>query len=388
MKRSFFSSRYEAALSHYLDEGSPAHLQTVQGWGAQALATGWQILDFAKLHEQTLITQILPRFPLRQHAALIRKAGMFFSAAIKLPEKTPPARNGSLPVHKVVEMLSQRTVELAATNCALRVEVAERKSVELALKKSEHHYSRLLEESDRLQQQLRQLSRQILSAQEEERKEISRELHDVIAQALTGINVRLAALAKEAGKKSQGLDQNILKTQQLVERSVDIVHRFARELRPAVLDDLGLIPALHSFLKNFTLRTGIRTQLTAFASLEKMDTAHKTSLFRVAQEALTNASRHSKASRVEVTISKIKEFARMEVRDNGISFDVQRKFNAKVNRRLGLLGMKERAEMFGGAFAINSAPGHGTTVRIDIPLARDPKNKLRRSHKTFSEARA
>ncbi len=117
----------------------------------------------------------------------------------------------------------------------------------------------MLEQSDHLQEQLRQLSRQILSAQEEERKEISRELHDVIAQTLTGINVRLAALKKEAAVNTKGLDRNIARTQRLVEKSVDIVHQFARELRPAVLDDLGLIPALHSFMKNFTARTGVRT---------------------------------------------------------------------------------------------------------------------------------
>ena len=149
-------------------------------------------------------------------------------------------------------MLSQRTVELAASNLELQLEIAQRKAAEAALKKSEHHYSQLLEQSDRLQEQLRQLSRQILSAQEEERKEISRELHDVIAQTLTGINVRLAALNKEAAINTKGLDRNIARTQRLVEKSVDIVHQFARELRPAVLDDLGLIPALHSFMKNFT----------------------------------------------------------------------------------------------------------------------------------------
>jgi signal transduction histidine kinase len=94
--------------------------------------------------------------------------------------------------------------------------------------------------SERLQEQLRRLSRQILSAQEEERKKISRELHDVIAQTLTGINIRLAALKKEAAVNTKGLDRNIARTQRLVEKSVNIVHQFARELRPAVLDDLGL----------------------------------------------------------------------------------------------------------------------------------------------------
>src|SRR5208337_4097773 len=106
--------------------------------------------------------------------------------------------------------------------------------------------------SERLQDQLRQLSRQVLQAQEDERKRISRELHDVIAQTLTGINVRLATLKKGAALNSKDFDRDIERTQKLVENSVNIVHEFARELRPAVLDDLGLIPALHSFVKNFT----------------------------------------------------------------------------------------------------------------------------------------
>jgi signal transduction histidine kinase len=179
-------------------------------------------------------------------------------------------------------------VELAASNRELSLEITQRKGVEEALKKSERHYSHLLEQSNRLHGQLRRLSRQILSAQEDERKRISRELHDVIAQTLTGVNLRLATLKKEAALNTKGLDRNIARTQLLVEKSVNIVHQFARELRPAVLDDLGLIPALHSFMKNFTERTGVRTGLTAFAAVEQLDTARRTVLFRVAQEALTN----------------------------------------------------------------------------------------------------
>ncbi len=226
------------------------------------------------------------------------------------------------------------------------------------------------------------MSRQILSAQEEERKEISRELHDVIAQTLTGINVRLAALKKEAAVNTKGLDRNIARTQRLVEKSVDIVHQFARELRPAVLDDLGLIPALHSFMKNFTARTGVRTHLTAFAEVEQLDTARRTVLFRVAQEALTNVARHAQASRVEVNIQKLPEAVRMEIKDDGKSFQVERVLRSKGDKRLGLLGMRERVGMVGGAFGVESAPGKGTTVRVEIPLAQvaqESAQELRRT---------
>jgi signal transduction histidine kinase len=224
-----------------------------------------------------------------------------------------------------------------------------------------------------LQNQLRQLSRQILLAQEEERREISRELHDVIAQTLTGINVRLAALAKEAAINTKGLDRNIARTQRLVEKSVDIVHQFARELRPAVLDDLGLIPALHSFVKIFSKRTRILVHLKAFAELEKLDLAKRTVLFRIAQEALTNVARHAQASRVEVSIQKLPDSVCMKIKDDGISFQVDRVLHRKGSKRLGLLGMRERLEMVGGHFGVESVQGQGTTVIAQIPLGKNAR---------------
>ena len=261
---------------------------------------------------------------------------------------------------KQAEEAQRRMEILADANLELRREIIRRQAVEESLKQSEQHQSRLLE-------QLRQLSRQILSAQEEERKHISRELHDVIAQTLTGINVQLAALAKGAAINTKDLAHNIARTQQAVEKSVDIVHRFARELRPAVLDDLGLIPALHSFMKNFTTRTGVHTHLTAFAGVEQLETARRTVLFRVAQESLTNVARHAKASRVEVSLQKLPDGIGMRIKDDGNSFQVERTLHNNGGKRLGLLGMRERVEMVGGTFCVESAPGQGTTVRVEIP---------------------
>ena len=268
MKRKF-STLYQAALLAFLKQGSEARLQPARGMGRQALAAGLQTLDLAKLHEQVLINRALPGCPAGKRKKAIRLAGIFFTEAITpIEEIHRGAHESAIHLNQIVEMLSQRTVELAATNLELEREIIQRKVVETALKKSEHHYSQLLEQSDRLQEQLRQLSRQVLSAQEDERKNISRELHDVIAQTLTSINLRLAALAREAANNTKGLDRNIASPQRLVEKSVDIIHRFARELRPAVLDDLGLIPALHSFMKNFAARAGVRSRLTAFAGVE------------------------------------------------------------------------------------------------------------------------
>ena len=363
-----FSRRYQAGLQAYLKQQSAAHLQRARGMGRQALAAGLRTLDIAKLHEQILVTRVLPGCPAGKRATLIQQAGTFFTEAITPIENIHHgARDAAVELNQIVEILSQRTVELAASNLELEQEIVQRKAAEAALKKSEHHYGELLEQSDHLQNQLRHLSRQILLAQEEERREISRELHDVIAQTLTGINVRLAALAKEAMTNTKGLDRNIARTQRLVEKSVDIVHQFARELRPAVLDDLGLIPALHSFVKNFSKRTHILVHLKAFAEVEQLAIAKRTVLFRVAQEALTNVARHAQASRVEVSIQKLPDGICMKIKDDGKSFQVDRVLHAKGSKRLGLLGMRERLEMVGGHFGVVSLQGKGTTVIAQLP---------------------
>ena len=368
MKRKFYRT-YQARLLAYLKQPYGADPHSALGIGQQALSAGLEALDLAKLHEQILVTQVLPGRPANECNALMKQAGAFFTEAVTPLEETDySAREASLHLNKIVGMLSRRTVELASSNLELSQEIIRRKAAEEALKKSERHYSQLLEKSNQLQEQLRRLSRQILSAQEEERKEISRELHDVIAQTLTGINVRLAALKKEATVNTKTLDRNIASTQRLVEKSVNIVHQFARELRPAVLDDLGLIPALHSFIKSFTARTGVRTRLTAFAAVEQLEMARRTVLYRVAQEALTNVARHAKASQAEVNIQKLHDGACMEIKDDGKSFPVDRVLGAKGNKRLGLLGMRERVEMVGGTFCVESAPDHGTTVRVEMPF--------------------
>jgi signal transduction histidine kinase len=271
-------------------------------------------------------------------------------------------------VKKYVEALNQRTQELAASNLELRLEIIQRKEAEEALRQSERHYSQLLEESECLQEQLRRLSRQILSAQEEERKEISRELHDIIAQTLLAINIRLASLKKEAALDPKALGRKIARTQRLVQKSVNIVHDFACQLRPALLDDLGLIPALHSFMKNFIDGTGVRAHLTAFAEVEQLGAAQRTVLFRIAQESLINVARHAQASRVEVSIQKLPDRVGMNVKDDGKSFEVENVLRGKGGKRLGLLGMRERVEMIGGTFCIESTPGQGTTVRVEVPF--------------------
>ena len=258
-------------------------------------------------------------------------------------------------------------------------EKARRVAAEAALKESESQHNKSLGQARRLQEQMRHLSHQILTVQEEERKRISRELHDEIVQTLTGINVQLANLKAAATLNAKRLQRKISGTQRLVEKSVEIVHRFARDLRPTLLDDLGLIPALHSFMKDFTRRTGIRIHLTAFASdrSDQLDSAKRTAFYRLAQEALTNVARHAHASYIKVVVQKRSRTMTMEITDNGRGFEVDRVLIAKGNNRLGVLGMRERVQMVGGQVTLESTPGSGTNIRAEIPVANGP---LRRGH--------
>jgi signal transduction histidine kinase len=127
-----------------------------------------------------------------------------------------------------------------------------------------------------MQEHLRHLTRKILTSQEDERRQISRELHDEIAQTLTGINVRLANLKREAVVNTKGLKGKIAGTQRLVQKSVKIVHHFARKLRPALLDDLGLVPALNSFINGMKERTNLPIKLITIAKLQDLDVRKRT----------------------------------------------------------------------------------------------------------------
>jgi PAS domain S-box-containing protein len=257
--------------------------------------------------------------------------------------------------------------DMSSRNVKLKQEIVCRQLVEEDLRKNRKEQSRLLRQSRLQQKQLRALSHRILHAQEEERKRISRELHDVIAQTLVGISVHLSVLDQGNAASPESFRTQISNTRLLVESAVKIVHDFARELRPSMLDDLGLIPALHVFMEQFMADTGIRVSLEASAQIDQSATKARTVLYRIAQEGLTNVARHAKASHVEVRIEGLDDIIRMTIRDNGQGFQTIGKAGSKKKNRLGLIGMRERAEMVGGSFQVDSAPGQPTTVRVEIP---------------------
>ena len=282
---------------------------------------------------------------------------------------------------KRIESAKQRLLVLAASNRKLEREVERRQASEAALKKSQRHERQMLKEALQMQMEMRHLARQVLQVQEQERKRISRELHDHVVQTLVGINVHLAGLTKEASVITGSLEAKIASTQHLVDKSVDIVHRFARDLRPTMLDDVGLIPTLQSYLKSFMERSGLRVSLTAFKEVEKLSSDDRTVLYRIVQESLTNIVRHAKATRVKISIRKEASGVCMEISDDGQGFTPPKKGSARRTKRLGLIGMRERVEMVGGSFHIDSAPQHGTKVCLTIP------ERIKRTKKPKGAAR-
>jgi signal transduction histidine kinase len=235
------------------------------------------------------------------------------------------------------------------------------------LRESERHYRQLFDQASLMQENLRRLSNEILHVQEEERKRISRELHDEVGQALTAVSVNLAVL-KATPSESAAFARKFADTQQLIGQTMETVHRFARELRPAMLDELGLVPALRSLLKSVADRSGLKVRLRADVVVERLGDEQKTVLFRVAQESLTNVTRHAHARSVEVILRKQRAGLRMEVRDDGRSFQDDLQEAARGRRRLGLLGMQERVRLVNGRFSVKPNPGKGTTVEVDIPF--------------------
>lgn len=370
--------RYRAALRRYLKDTTRAKPASALKLGHEAAGLGLDVLELAGIHEDVLIDEALATKTARVRQRIVRRARRFFAEAIVPIEATHrTALENNSTLVRLNRELQQRTREISASHRKLTAEIAKRKAVEQNLRKSERQSSRLLRQSRQLQEDLQHLSRGILSAQEAERKRISRELHDLVAQTLTAINVHLANLKKEAAQNAKGLKQNITRTQKLVERSVDEVHRFARELRPAVLDDLGLIPALRSFVEHFARESGVRVKMTAFAKVEELTNARRTVLYRVAQEALTNIGRHAQARNVTVDVTELPNAVCMRIHDDGRSFDVERLLHSRKSKRMGLLGMRERVEMVGGTFTIESAPGQGTTVTARVPFRNGARESKR-----------
>lgn len=205
----------------------------------------------------------------------------------------------------------------------------------------------------------------VIAAQEEERKRIARELHDDTGQALTSLKVGLKTLTDVCGEPE--LHRRVADLQAITAQTMQNVHDLSRQLRPSVLDDLGLVAALERYLSECRGRYGLAIDLAVHGLPdERLDPTLETALYRIVQEALTNAARHAQARTVSVLLERRDGRMLTIVEDDGIGFDTT--LADRAGRKLGLFGMQERTELLGGKFTVESAPGHGTSIFVEVPV--------------------
>ncbi len=364
---SSFAATYRRALGDYLTRRDEAALQEAYELGRAAMNSGLGIVELVSVHHGAL-GELEPRegggpggCPAAILEPFLLEALSPFEAAYR------GFRGAQERLQQINGVLAECNAELALSNAHLEEEIRGRQRVEGDLRVSKDHYYQLFQQAHGMQRDLRELSARVLSAQEEERKRISRELHDEIGQALSAVNIAITMLRKQAGP-GRDSERRFAAAEQLLAQSMDKVHSFARELRPAILDDLGLHAALRAHVATFARRTGIRADLVAHPVLESLDPAKGEVLFRVAQEALNNVFKHAKATAVRIEFTFACGALGMEVSDNGCAFRVEEKLHSGPSGRLGLLGMQERVRLANGTFAVESRPGRGTCVRVRIPV--------------------
>jgi len=215
--------------------------------------------------------------------------------------------------------------------------------------------------------QLKDLSTRLVQAQESERRALSRELHDEIGQSLSAVLVELRNLSLELGMPlTEPSSRHLAAMKNLVENSVRVVRNMALLLRPSMLDDLGLIPALRWQAREVSKRTSMDVSVATELGPDELPDAYKTCIYRVVQEALHNCVKHAHATRVRILVQEQDRRLLLSIEDDGIGFDPRR------HRGMGFLGMHERVTRLGGNFLVDSLPGRGTCLRIELPLTASP----------------
>ena len=217
-------------------------------------------------------------------------------------------------------------------------------------------FRRLLQ---RIDEERNRSGRLVLRAQEEERRRFARDLHDEVNQSLTAILLRLEALNRSA---PPGLERELHELKRLVNQAMDELLRLARQLRPSALDDHGLTSAIVSQVRRFASQTGIRADIKTSGTPRELESDQEIAVYRFAQEALSNVAQHAGASHVEVDFSANGHGLELRVRDDG------RGFSPETTRDgVGLSGIAERARMVGARFEVESSPGNGTALTLEVP---------------------
>lgn len=251
---------------------------------------------------------------------------------------------------RLSELVQARTAELMDANVRLEVEIAERRRVEDELRRSH--------------QELRDLASHLQSIREQERTDIAREIHDELGQSLTALKMDVHWVGLRVGDTQPPVGAKIKAMSKMVDATVQTVRRISSQLRPKLLDDLGLSAAMEWQAREFEQRAGVTCSIRSEPDDIVLDRARSTALFRIFQETLTNVARHAGASQVDVVLRNFAGTVEMTVSDNGRGIGLAQ---ASDGGSLGIVGMRERVRSFGGQFDIDGREGRGTTVRVSIP---------------------
>jgi signal transduction histidine kinase len=279
--------------------------------------------------------------------------------------------SGTVGEERAIESLKRGATDYVLKGRLSRLVPAVRR----AIREVEHRAERRRAEEAREEsnRKLQVLSRRLVETQETERRHIARELHDEIGQTLTVAQLNLQALLPQVNQPS--LQPRLRASLEAVERVLEQVHDISLNLRPSMLDDLGLVPALRWYTNRQAALIGLRVEFLVIPLPRRLDARIETECFRIAQEALTNVVRHARAKAVTVELQQTEGQLQLRVQDDGIGFAVgasQKK--ASGGASLGLLSMEERAALAGGRLVINSIPDQGTTIRAWLPLLWQTEN--------------
>lgn len=255
-----------------------------------------------------------------------------------------------------------RVVAISAVSLGLLLAA----STILYLSRLERHAREKYEETLRSQRELKELSERLVDAQEQERRAISRELHDQVGQSLTALLIDLQNLS-DTPHPTSVLASGLQRIKLLAEECVSEVRNMALLLRPSMLDDLGLIAALEWQGREVSKRTGLVVDVIDDQFADNLPEDHRTCVYRVVQEALHNCVKHAHAQRVRVIVQEQDQHLILSIEDDGIGFDQRR------HRGMGFIGMQERVTRLGGNLTVDSLPGRGTRLRVELPLAAAPQ---------------
>jgi len=349
-----------ALMPDYEHQISKLGLQLEQYWKAFDPLFDWTPAEKILLSARFLRTQVLPR----------REAVLTIASEIETLNNANHAvqRDGVALKHTEFrsDLLNLLWGSLllglfVALTAVIRLRVLERRSEDERA---------AIEEAE---QQMRALSQQLVATQEEERKKLSRELHDQVGQMLTALRMELGRIDRLRSAAETGVAHAVAECRQLVDNMVRTVRDLALGLRPSMLDDFGLEPALEWYVRDVSRRCGVPVELAMEGDFDHLPESHRICIYRVVQEALTNCVRHARASRMAVTVKEQPGGLVASVTDDGVGIDpASRGFGG-----LGLRGIEERVRDLDGALTIRSSAGAGTTLTINLPVAFRPAEVLR-----------